>query len=213
MTDNNDAPQGFLNNAIVGLLILFTIPAVLVVGGFVLVAQLGGVPGGETTTCERQVTDATTIRIETYAYTAGLTNYTQETFFAINRGDEQQIMQDTVQAPRMNITCDNNIQVFDNGLILFSPKSIAIRTDENQRWQVHNICDDPRPESGRCDADPLNIVAVNFTDATNGQIRIEESIVDEYGQPISEDGDPLIAEAYILTTRDGGISWQVQTTE
>jgi hypothetical protein len=38
---------------------------------------------------------------------------------------------------------------------------------------------------------------------------IEEGVVDEYGQPLFENGAPRILARYRLQTEDGGQSWQL----
>lgn len=211
MTEKEKQPQGFLNNAIVGLLILFTIPAILVFGGFYLIAMQGRVPGGETTSCVREISEGLSIEIESYKYVAGLSPYETQTINRLQSTGTETIFDDTVQAP-LGISCEDNILVYDtSNLIIYTQKSIAITNNSGESWTIQNICDDPRPTTSRCDDDPLNIVNVDFVTRQAGQITVRETLVDEYGQPMSENGQPIIVDEYVLQTDDGGTTWSLQS--
>lgn len=209
MTKHDTQPQGILNNAIVGLLILFTVPALLVFGAFLVLAMRDRIPGGEVTTCERTLDNGITLQIERYAYLAGLTTYETQTFFNLNGDELQLIIKDDVQAPR-GISCEDNIFVVNDTTIIYTQKSIATTTNQGDDWFVYYVCDDPRPDNGRCDKDPLNIVDVTFSSSQQGQITVRESLVDEYGQPLSENGEPIVINEYKLQTNDAGSTWILQ---
>ncbi len=211
--ENTAERSGFLNNAIVGLLLLFTIPAILTVGGVWLVAQQGRVPGGTTRSCELFFGDATGFRVEQYVYQAGLTPFAQETFFATTDGGTtwEEIFGSTVIAPE-TLDCTRNIRELSEGLyVLQNQKGIGITSDAGETWYTQNVCDDPRPATGRCDADPLRFR--NFTLDTGtgtGSIEVSQAVVDEYGLPITENGEVRIANTYTLITDDYGQSWQLR---
>jgi hypothetical protein len=66
----------------------------------------------------------------------------------------------------------------------------------------------PRPDSGFCDDDPLNIVSVTFDNPMQGTIVVRESLTDEYGEPLSdEQGEPIYLNEYQLLTDNGGETW------
>jgi len=207
-------PQGFVNNALFGLGILFIAPALLVVGGFVLVAAIGRPPGGTFDQCERMVSEDLAFRIGIYAYTAGLTPYEQQTFSVSSDADGtwQTIFDDVVQAPR-GVTCDSNIRLIeDRRYVLWHRKNIAVFDADTQNWIVQNICDAPRPNRGRCDEDQFDFVAVDFADSQIGQATVQEWVVDEYGQPLMQNDEPLFVGEYVLFTSDGGQSWHLENS-
>lgn len=197
-------------NPIVGLGIMFLIPALLVLGGFYVVGLYGQIPGGSTTVCERDLGDGSTARIEVYGYTAGLTYYERQTFAVSSAvGSWETVFEDEVQVPR-GVNCEDHIRVLTDGTwLFFNSKSVALNSPQRDGWQVHHVCDDPRPEQGRCDADPLNITDVQFVDGQQGTLLIQEGVVDEYGQPLFENGAPRLLAQYQLQTEDGGRSWQL----
>jgi hypothetical protein len=150
-----------------------------------------------------------------YGYTAGLTYYERQTFTLSTDSGRTwtTIFSDDVQAPR-EVSCADNIRLLDDGtLILFNSKSIALTSGSELVWQNHHVCDAPRPEDGRCDPDPLNIINVDFADGLRGMLLVQEGIVDEYGQPLFQDGNPRVSGEYRLVTEDGGQSWQLQSRD
>jgi hypothetical protein len=200
-----DQPQGFFNNAIVVLLLLFTIPMLLVVGGFVVVALQGRIPGGTTSTCERTLDDRQ-FRLEVYAYTAGLTPYETQSFYL----DDQLLFEDTIQAPD-TATCADNMQRLGDHYLLFNQKTVAIINPDGSLHLQQNVCDDPRPE-GRCDVDAVNYAQIDVDSPDVLRLRVQESIVDEYGQPLFDsDGERRIIDEYLLSTNDGGQMWTIDT--
>lgn len=211
--ENTAERSGFLNNAIVGLLLLFTIPALLTVGGVWLVAQQGQIPGGTTRSCELFFGDATGFRVEQYIYQAGLTPFAQEAFFATTDGGTtwSEIFGNTVIAPE-ELDCESSISQLSAAVyVLQNQKGIAITPDSGATWYTQSVCDDPRPASGRCDADPLRFR--NFTlDAASGtgSIEVSRAVVDEYGLPITEGGEVRIADTYTLITENYGERWQLR---
>ncbi|MCA9914863.1 MAG: hypothetical protein KC496_16030 [Anaerolineae bacterium] len=209
----NESRSGFWNNAIVGLLVMFTIPALLTVGGVWIVAQQGKIPGGTTRSCEQFFGETTGFRVEQYKYQAGLTPFAQEAIFATTDGGStwNEIFSNTVTAPE-TLDCENNIrQLSEEVYLLQNQKGISITPDAGATWYTHGVCDDPRPQSGRCDADPLRLR--NFAlDATTGagSVDVIRAVVDEYGLPITDNGEIRIADTYTLVTDDYGESWQLR---
>lgn len=201
---------GFWNNGLIGLGILFVIPALLVVGGFFVIALNGRPAGGVDETCER-VVDGLRFRTETYSYTAGLTDYQQQTLSVSVDGEEWQlIFDDVVQAPD-GTACNEAIVItaFDDGSFLaWHRKNVAL-TINGDSWQVHNVCDEPRRDTGRCDSDEYDFVAAQFVEAQAGTVAIQRFVVDEYGQRVSADGGLRVADAYTLTTDNGGMTWEL----
>jgi hypothetical protein len=104
-------------------------------------------------------------------------------------------------------------QLSDEVYVLHNQKGLAITQDAGENWYTHGVCDAPRPDSGRCDADPLRFGDFSLDATTgNGNVLVNQAVVDEYGLPLTENGEVRIAETYILTTEDYGQSWQLQTT-
>lgn len=215
MTKTQQEPRGFLNNAIIGLALLFTVPALLTVGGVWLVAQQEQIPGGTETACERTLTETVVIRIEQYTYQAGLTPYEQQRFFHSQDGGTTWtlLFDDTVQAPR-GLNCDDNIRVLDDGsYLLFNRKHIALSSDGGASWQTHYVCDAPRPTEERCDEEAVDFAAIEFVDGQRGNLLVQRLVVDEYGMPLSENGEPLVTSSYTLSTQDGGEHWNITSVE
>jgi hypothetical protein len=206
-------PDGLLNRPLVMLALLFTIPASLVFLGYVYVVQSGPPPGGTESVCERVVSDERLFRIELYDFSAGLTRYTDQTFYTSTDGsDWQQVFNVRVQNPT-GVTCEDNItQLADDAYLLESRKAVAISTDGGDSWRVQRVCDEPRPE-GRCDVDALDMVNVDFETPQRGVIDVREAVVDEYGVPQTDDGEVLVIDRYQLMTDDGGVTWQLEATD
>ncbi len=206
-------PDGLLNRPLVMLALLFTIPASLVFLGYVFVIQSGPPPGGTESVCERVVSDERMFRIELYDFSAGLTRYTDQTFYTATDGsDWQQIFNVRVQNPT-GVTCEENItQLADDAYLLQSRKAVAISTDGGATWQVQRVCDEPRP-AGRCDVDALDMVEVRFETPQQGVIDVREAVVDEYGVPQTENGEVRVIDRYQLTTDNGGVTWQFDPSE
>lgn len=202
--------SGFFNRSIVALSVMFIVPALLVVVGFFYVALQGRIPGGTDTSCERTSEDMT-VRIDVYAYQSGLALFQLQTFSLSEDGSTwRELFQDDVRAPR-SINCDDNIvQVSDTMLLLFNRKTVAISVDTGATWQFHHVCDEPLPIDGRCDADSINIVSIDLAENGQGRILVQESIVDEYGEPLTENGEALIKQEYALLTSDFGNTWQLE---
>ncbi len=213
--EQNREHNGILNNAIVGLLLLFTIPALLTVGGVWIVAQQGRIPGGATRSCEQFYSESLGFRIEQYNYQAGLTPFAEETFFATTDGGAtwEEVFANTVIGPDA-LDCAAGIQqLSDDVYTLRNQKSVAITPDAGATWHTQNVCDDPRPETGRCDADPLRFRAFTLeVESGSGSVVVNRAVVDEYGLPLTEDGEVRVAETYTLTTDDYGQTWQLQNT-
>jgi hypothetical protein len=212
-TTARNEPDGLLNRPLVMLALLFTIPASLVFLGYVYVVQSGPPPGGETSACERVVSDERHFRIERYDFSAGLTRYTDQRFLTSTDGtDWQEVMNVRVQNPT-GVTCDDNIrQLAEDVYLLQSRKAIALSTDGGASWRVQGVCDAPRPE-GRCDADALDMVEVTFETPQQGRITVREAVVDEYGVPQTEDGEIEVINRYRLITDDAGVTWQLEADD
>lgn len=200
---------GFWNNSLVGLGVLFVIPALLVVGGFFVIALNGRPAGGIDANCERTVGELL-FRTQTYTYSAGLTAYQQQTLSSSSDEGEtwQVIFDDVVQAPE-DLPCNEAITVVqrDDDYLAWHRKNVALYNAES--WQVQNVCDEPRLDSGRCDEDEYDFVDA-ILDSDRSAVEVRRFVVDEYGQWVSADGSLRIAEAYTITTTDGGISWELQ---
>jgi hypothetical protein len=209
MSENHEKPNIF-NNAIVVLAIIFTVPALLVVGATLITAQYGRVPGGTETACERTF-DTVTIQAQKYRYQAGLTPYETQTFFAqSDSGERVQFYRVDIQAPE-NFDCESGIQQLDENTILVrTQKGIAISHDSGATWNTHSVCNTPRPIEGRCDEDPLNIVDITFENPQQGRLVVQEAVTDQYGVLVNgENGAPQIINEYILVTSDGGVTWNL----
>jgi hypothetical protein len=210
----NEQSLGFFNRSIVALLIMFIAPAILVVGGFFFVAMQGRIPGGSESSCEQNLSDDLRFRLEIYAYQSGLTLFELQTFSISddNGSTWRELFEDDVRAP-LAIDCENNIlQLSDGIFLLFNRKTVAISPDTGLTWQIHHVCDNPRPTDNSCDADILNIVSVDIEESGQAQILIQESIVDVYGEPLTENGEALIKQEYVLSTSDLGYTWMLENT-
>jgi hypothetical protein len=212
-TTVHNEPDGILNRPLVMLALLFTIPASLVFLGYFYVVQSGPPPGGETSACERVVSDERHFRIERYDFTAGLTRYTDQRFLTSTNGtDWQDVMNVRVQNPT-GVTCGDNIQqLAEDTYLLESRKAVALSTDGGESWRVQGVCDAPRPE-GRCDVDALDIVNVTFETPQQGVLQVREAVVDEYGVPQMKDGEVEVINRYRLITDDAGMSWQLDAED
>jgi len=208
-------PQGFLNRSLVTLFLVFTIPAALTLAGTYYVAQTGRVPGGEDTFCERAITDDVSFRIDVYTYTAGLVQFQTQTFsyrqenIASTASDEWiTLFSDTMPNPE-TVACETNVlQLNDSNIVLQNQKSMAWSSDGGSTWAIHNICDDPRPQSGRCDAETLNIVDTQFNADGTGILYVQESAVDGFGEPQRDDNNnPIADDEWRLLTDDFGQTW------
>lgn len=202
--------QGFWNRGINGLLAVFTIPALLTIGAMFIVIWLGRIPGGEETYCERTLGASSTIRLTTYAYQAGLSLF-QNQHISVNG---QELTVDTVQWPA-GINCDNNIFELSTGVyLLYNEKTILLSDDAGETWQRYNVCDEPRPIAGRCDADPLSLLNITFAADASGSFTVRQSITDEYGQPLyDENNQPRIASEWVIRTNDAGRTWLLESTD
>jgi hypothetical protein len=209
MSENPEKPN-ILNNALVVLAILFTVPALMVIGATWITAQYGRIPGGTTTACERTFGDVT-IQAELYRYQAGLTPYETETFYVLSgKGERIQFYRVDIQAPQ-DFDCETGIQQLDeNTVLVATQKGIAISHDRGATWNTHSVCNPPRPVEGRCDEDPLNLVDITFKNPQQGQLVVQEAAIDQYGVIINdENGAPQIINEYILVTDDGGATWNL----
>jgi hypothetical protein len=208
-----EQPKGFFNRGIVALLTLFTIPALLTVGAMFVVIWMGRIPGGKDSFCERLLNDSSSVRFDIYAYQAGLSLFETQKISVSQNGNWQELSSNTVQWPQ-GIDCENNIIELGSGVFLiYNEKTIALSDDNGATWQVQNVCDEPRPVSGRCDADPLSLIDISFTPDASGQFTVRESITDEYGQPLYANGLPRIANQWTLITNDAGRTWTLLSTD
>jgi hypothetical protein len=206
-------PQGFFNRGIVGLLMLFIIPALLTVGAMFLVIAMGRIPGGTERSCERVLNDSYSIRLNIYAYQSGLSLFETQTIAVSHHRVWQDLASDTVQWPR-GIDCEKNIvELSANVFLLYNEKTLALSDNAGESWQVYNVCDEPRPGSGRCDPEPLNLLDMSFAPDGSGRFTVRESITDEYGQPLYENGLPRIASQWTITTNDAGRTWMLESTD
>ncbi|MEM9951124.1 MAG: hypothetical protein AAF846_05980 [Chloroflexota bacterium] len=208
---SDEQPNGFFNRASVVLFLVFTIPASLTLAGTYYVASQGRVPGGEDTACEVAITNETDLRLEIYAYTAGLVDFETQTV-SVRTPDEEfiQLFSDTIPVPRP-LTCDNVLtRLDDDNLILQNQKSLAWSNDNGQTWHVHNVCDDPRPTSRRCDAEALSLNNVALNPNGSGIMMVIESAVDEFGEPQRDaEGNPIADDQWQLSTTDYGRTWSL----
>lgn len=210
--NEDDEQLGLLNNPLVGLLLLFGIPAGLVFGAAFVIAQVDRIPGGVDVACQVTLNDDLRVELNRYQYQAGLTTYeTQSMAVAVNeQGEFITLFEDTVGNP-LQTNCDHNIRQFAPGeVLLFTQKSVALTQNNGQSWQIHTVCDDPRPQTrGRCDTAILNFVDISFDSVEQGMIRVEQTAVDEYGNPVTDGGGAGIAAVYHLQTEDAGDTWQL----
>src|SRR5690349_21040408 len=125
---------GFLNRGINGLLLLFTIPALLTIGAMFVVIWMGRIPGGTETSCERQLDQTNTVRLTVYAYQAGLSRFETQTI-SVNGA---QLASDTVQWPQ-GIDCESNIiELSETSYLLYTEKTIILTDNSGESWQVYN---------------------------------------------------------------------------
>jgi hypothetical protein len=209
MSENSEKPNIF-NNALFVLAILFTVPALMVIGATWITAQYSRIPGGTETTCERTFDDVT-IQAQLYRYQAGLTPYETETFYVqSDNGEGVQFYRVDIQAPE-DFNCETDIQQLDENTILIrTQKGVAISHDSGATWNTHSVCNSPRPIEGRCDEDPLNIVDITFETPQQGRLVVQEAVTDQYGVLVTdENGAPQIINEYILVTTDGGATWNL----
>ncbi len=208
-------PQGFLNRSFVVLVLTFTIPALLTLAGTAYVATRGRIPGGVDSFCERTLNENIATRINIYDYQAGLVQFETQTFLVRENGGElRELFADTIPAPKPT-TCETNIIELDTSIFLLqSQKTIAWSNDAGQSWQIQNVCDDPRPTNSRCDAETLNFADVLINADGTGQLTVQESIVDEFGEPQRDvDDDPIVANQWTIITTDAGQTWSLQSSE
>jgi len=206
----NTLRKDIFRRGIVALMLISLIPLTIFMSGYWIVAQYGRVPGGSTTTCERTIDDTISFHIEKYRYQSGLTQFEIQTFSVSNDGGVSwlEIFEVDVQTPK-TISCIENIQVTpDDGYLVLSQKSVGISQDAFD-WHIHHVCDNPRPTEKRCDEDILNIVEADFVNSAQGIIRIEQSLVDEFGEPVTENGEPVLVGFYHLQTSDSGLTWTI----
>lgn len=201
---------GFLNRAGVALFIMVTVPSFLVIVGFIFVAMQGRVPGGTDSSCEHNISDTSKIRIDVYAYQSGLSLFQLQKFSVSEDSSSwRKLFEDDVITPH-DINCDDNIvQTSDSLFYLFNQKTIAISADNGVNWNLHHVCDEPYLVDGSCNEDTLNIVSIDLAENGQGRILVQESIVDEYGVPLTENGQPLINQEFVLVTSDFGNTWEL----
>jgi hypothetical protein len=205
----DEQPKGFLNRGITGLLLLFSIPALLTIGAMFVVIWIGRIPGGDDRLCQRQLSETITAEISVYAYQAGLSRFELQTI-SVNGSD---LAVDDVGWPH-GINCDENIVELSEGVyLLYTEKTIILSDNAGESWQSYNVCDEPRPSSGRCDAEPLSLLNISFDASAVGQFTVRESITDEYGQPLYENGQPRIASEWRIRTDDAGRNWLLESTD
>ncbi|MGJ3238344.1 MAG: hypothetical protein ACFE0Q_06525 [Anaerolineae bacterium] len=214
MTDEQQ-PSGFLNRAVVVLLLVFSIPAGLTALGTYYVAVQGRVPGGAERQCERVITSDSTLRVDIYAYVAGLVEFeTQTVSIRVGNNDWQELFSDTIPVPQP-LDCDNVLtELNDQHHLLHNQKSVAWSSDGGVTWQVQRVCDDPRPSSGRCDAETLQYAQVEASPDGQGSLLVVQSDVDDFGEPQrADDGQSIIVNQWRLLTDDAGQSWTLDTLE
>jgi hypothetical protein len=209
MSEQHEKPKIF-QNAIFVLAVIFTIPALLVVGATWITAGYGRVPGGTTTTCERTFADVT-LKVEMYRYLAGLTPYETQTFFIRESDFEwREYYRVDIQAPR-DFDCEVGLRLLDeNTILVATQKGIAITHDNGDTWRTHSVCNSPRPVGGRCDIDELQVADVTFDNDQQGRLTVQQVVVDEYGVVVNDaNSQPRISTEYILVTDDGGLTWNL----
>ncbi|MEL6307870.1 MAG: hypothetical protein AAFN11_05940 [Chloroflexota bacterium] len=219
MNSVDEQPQGFFNRGLVVILLTFSIPAILTIAGTYYVAVQGRVPGGEDSTiCQQALTESTDVRLDVYAYTAGLVEFETQSILVRDTSatdtEWQTLFSDTMPSPE-TFTCDTNIQqVSETVFLLFNQKTIAISSDSGNTWRTHNICDDPRPQGNRCDSEALNYASIDIQADGTGELLVQESAVDEFGEPQrDESGNPIPSAEWTLLTDDVGVTWRLASSE
>lgn len=208
-------PSGFLNRASVVIFLVFTIPASLTLAGMYYLILQGRVPGGTDTFCETTLNSTTSVRIDTYAYTAGLVEFETQTVSVSDDGATgNELFSDTIPHPQ-TLNCDNVLtRLDDSNLVLSNQKSLAWSNDNGDTWQVHRVCDDPRPTGGRCDAESLNFAEMELYPDGTGRLLVIESTVDDFGEPQrDENNQPLVDASWELITENAGIDWTLHVLE
>lgn len=209
MADENQS-QGILNNSFVLLFLLFTIPASLALAGVFYVAQQQRIPGGEDSFCVRDISDNIQVRINIYAYTAGLVQFETQSFSVSDDNGEnwRELFDDTIPVP-LDLTCDNGISYLDaDNIILQTQKTIAWSADRGDTWQIHNVCDSPRPNEGRCDAETLIFSDIDLQVDGTGSLLVQQSEVDEFEEPQrDENNNPIVVDEWQLITENAGLEW------
>lgn len=213
----DEQPRGFLNRGLVVIILTFSIPALLTAAGTYYVAVQGRVPGGEDSTiCQRTLADSVDVRLDIYAYTAGLVEFETQSISvrdtAARDADWRELFADTMPSPR-DFTCDDNIRILgEDSILLYNQKTIAVTVDNGTTWHTHNVCDDPRPQGNRCDSEALNYASIDIQADGGGRLLVQESAVDEFGEPQRDaDGNPIPSDEWVLLTTDGGMTWQLQS--
>ncbi len=210
MTEKEQS-RGFLNNSLVLLFLLFTIPASLTLAGVYYVAQQGRIPGGEDSSCIADISDNVQVRIDIYAYRAGLVNFERQTFSVSDENDNwQELFADTIPVPQA-VDCESNITMLDaNNIILQTQKTIAWSADAGETWQIHNVCDSPRPDEGRCDAETLTYAEIDLQADGTGRLLVQQSEVDEFEEPQrDENNNPIVIAQWQLITNNAGVDWSL----
>lgn len=210
MTEKEQS-RGFLNNSLVLLFLLFTIPASLTLAGVYYVAQQGRIPGGDDSSCIADISDNVQVRIDIYAYRAGLVNFETQTFSVSDENDNwQELFADTIPVPQA-VDCESNITMLDaNNIILQTQKTIAWSADAGETWQIHNVCDSPRPDEGRCDAETLTYADVDLQADGTGRLLVQQSEVDEFEEPQrDENNNPIVIAQWELITDNSGVDWSL----
>lgn len=208
-------PTGFFNRAIVVLFLVFTIPATLSLAGMYYVAIQGRIPGGEDSFCETTLSASIYLRIDIYAYRAGLVNFETQTFSVSEDGENwNELFSDTIPAPDP-IECDTAYQLLDEQNILVqNQKSISWSSDAGVTWYTHHVCDDPRPAGGRCDAESLIYSEVSLNVDGTGTLLVIESEVDEFGEPQRDaNNNPIVDNQWQLQTENAGETWNLHLLE
>ena len=203
--------RGFLNNSLVLLFLLFTIPASLTLAGVYYVAQQGRIPGGEDSSCIADISDNVQVRIDIYAYRAGLVNFETQTFSVSDENDNwQELFADTIPVPQA-VDCESNITMLDaNNIILQTQKTIAWSADAGETWQIHNVCDSPRLDEGRCDAETLTYAEIDLQADGTGRLLVQQSEVDEFEEPQrDENNNPIVIAQWELITNNAGVDWSL----
>ena len=193
------------------LFLLFTIPASLTLAGVYYVAQQGRIPGGEDSSCIADISDNVQVRIDIYAYRAGLVNFETQTFSVSDENDNwQELFADTIPVPQA-VDCESNITMLDaNNIILQTQKTIAWSADAGETWQIHNVCDSPRLDEGRCDAETLTYAEIDLQADGTGRLLVQQSEVDEFEEPQrDENNNPIVIAQWELITNNAGVDWSL----
>lgn len=202
--------QGILNNSFVLLFLLFTIPASLTLAGVFYMSQQQRIPGGADSFCVRDISDNTQVRLDIYAYTAGLVQFETQSFSVSDDAGENwlELFEDTIPVP-LELNCDNGIRYLDDdNIILQTQKTIAWSADRGNTWQTHNVCDSPRPDEGRCDAETLTFAEIDLQADGSGRLMVQQSEVDEFEEPQrDENNNPIVVAEWELITEDAGENW------